>query len=82
MTTNKDGFAVGKTIDSDDLLTHMAKARQAAKGETVKPSKDAALLIMLQNELSAQRVRLKPLGLEILAQAINKFFTPKAKKAV
>lgn len=82
MTLNKDGFELGKIIDADDLLTHQAKMRQEAKGITVKPSKDGELLSLLANELAAQKVRLKPLGLERLAQSMKNFFQPVKKSAV
>jgi hypothetical protein len=81
MTTNKDGFEVNKIVDVDDLLTHQAKMRQKAKGEKVKPNKDAELITLLNNELASQKVRLKPLGLELLAQSVRLFFQP-VKKAV
>ena len=81
MNTNKDGFDLNKVIDVDDLLTHQAKLRQKAKGEPVKPTKDIELLSLLANELAAQKVRLKPLGLESLAQSVKKFFAPVKKAA-
>lgn len=82
MISNKDGFEVGKSIDSDDLLTYQAKMRQQEKGVIVKPSKDAELLALLANELAAQKVRLKPLGLEQLAQSMKSFFEPVKKAPV
>ena len=80
MTTNKDGFKVDKIVEVDDLLTHQAKMRQKAKSEVVKPTKSDELITLLANELAVQKDRLKPLGLEQLAQSMKKFFSP-AKKA-
>lgn len=81
MSTNKDGFEKGSSIESDDLLTYQAKQRQKLKGEPVKPSKDAELLSLLANELASQKVRLKPLGIEQLASAVKSHFAPAKKKA-
>ena len=83
MTTNKDGFKVDTNIESDDLLTHMAKVRQAEKGVIAKATPKDKLNEFLANELAIQKVRLKPLGLELLSEAIIAYFEPKkaAKKA-
>lgn len=79
MATNKDGFEVGVALSADELLTHMAKVRQAEKDAPAKLSKNAELIALLRNELSMQKVRLKPLGLESLAETLNNHFNVKQK---
>ena len=80
MTLNNDGFKIGESINSDDLISYAAKARQLAKDVPAIPSADFELLTLLANTLHAQKVRLKPLGLEMLTQAIKSHFTPEEVK--
>lgn len=81
MSKNKEGFEVGASIESDDLLTHLAKMRQKPAQAAKITDKDK-FAAFLSNELAMQKVRLKPLGLDALSQAITAYFAPVKKAPV
>lgn len=69
-TKNKDGFDSGASIDIKDLLKYEAEQRQKEKSSPKPLPQNHALSVVISNILMSQKVRLKPLALEVLTTAV------------
>lgn len=76
---NEDGFDVDKIVSVDEILKFQAKQRQENKSNPPPLPVNHELSTLINNILMHQKVRLRPLGLEILAQAVVDHLKPEVK---